>query len=81
MTLSMNTILQIEKYHVFYVLLECRVHSRGYDYQGTVARTTTGLPCQRWDQQTPHRHMFTEVILVNSPKNKVHTFVESSTQN
>jgi len=26
------------------------------DYRGTLAVTNTGLPCQRWDAQSPHSH-------------------------
>ncbi|KAM6470315.1 hepatocyte growth factor-like protein isoform 1-T1 [Liasis olivaceus] len=31
---------------------------KGEDYRGTVNVTTSGVPCQRWDSQTPHRHNF-----------------------
>ncbi|XP_061473818.1 hepatocyte growth factor-like protein isoform X2 [Rhineura floridana] len=31
---------------------------KGEDYRGTVNITTSGIPCQRWDSQTPHPHRF-----------------------
>ncbi|XP_032066321.1 hepatocyte growth factor-like protein [Thamnophis elegans] len=31
---------------------------KGEDYRGKVNVTTSGVPCQRWDSQTPHRHKF-----------------------
>ncbi|XP_070789837.1 hepatocyte growth factor-like protein [Pituophis catenifer annectens] len=31
---------------------------KGEDYRGKVNVTTSGVPCQRWDSQTPHRHNF-----------------------
>ncbi|KAH0629994.1 hypothetical protein JD844_012522 [Phrynosoma platyrhinos] len=31
---------------------------KGEDYRGRVNVTTSGIPCQRWDSQTPHRHHF-----------------------
>ncbi|XP_043933725.1 hepatocyte growth factor-like protein isoform X3 [Protopterus annectens] len=30
----------------------------GVGYRGTVNTTTSGIPCQRWDSQTPHNHNF-----------------------
>ncbi len=30
----------------------------GSDYLGNVSVTETGLECQRWDSQTPHRHSY-----------------------
>ncbi|XP_006631118.3 hepatocyte growth factor-like protein [Lepisosteus oculatus] len=32
--------------------------NRGEDYRGKVNETTSGIPCQRWDAQYPHRHPF-----------------------
>ncbi|XP_008103243.1 hepatocyte growth factor-like protein isoform X1 [Anolis carolinensis] len=31
---------------------------KGENYRGSVNVTTSGIPCQRWDSQTPHRHHF-----------------------
>ncbi|XP_066553640.1 hepatocyte growth factor-like protein [Amia ocellicauda] len=31
---------------------------RGEDYRGSVNETTSGIPCQRWDAQKPHKHPF-----------------------
>ncbi|KAI8514047.1 hypothetical protein Bbelb_083710, partial [Branchiostoma belcheri] len=36
----------------------CRVGD-GASYRGTVSVTATGMTCQRWDSQTPHRHTMT----------------------
>ncbi|XP_062613743.1 hepatocyte growth factor-like [Saccostrea cucullata] len=30
----------------------------GYLYTGTMNVTKSGLPCQRWDSQTPHEHTY-----------------------
>ncbi|XP_009706844.1 PREDICTED: hepatocyte growth factor-like protein, partial [Cariama cristata] len=32
---------------------------KGEGYRGRVNVTVSGIPCQRWDAQTPHRHHFT----------------------
>lgn len=32
------------------------IKGRGRWYQGTVNVTRTGIPCQRWDSQSPHTH-------------------------
>ncbi|CAG06990.1 unnamed protein product, partial [Tetraodon nigroviridis] len=31
---------------------------RGEDYRGKVNETPSGIPCQRWDAQSPHEHPF-----------------------
>uniref|UniRef100_A0A8D0G9G9 Macrophage stimulating 1 n=1 Tax=Sphenodon punctatus TaxID=8508 RepID=A0A8D0G9G9_SPHPU len=31
---------------------------KGEGYRGKVNVTTSGIPCQRWDSQTPHKHHF-----------------------
>ncbi|XP_010177406.1 PREDICTED: plasminogen-like [Mesitornis unicolor] len=38
--------------------VEC-MHCNGEDYHGEVSRTVSGLECQHWDAQEPHRHGFT----------------------
>ncbi|MBZ3877332.1 Hepatocyte growth factor-like protein [Sciurus carolinensis] len=32
---------------------------KGEGYRGIANTTTTGVPCQRWDAQSPHQHRFT----------------------
>ncbi|KAM9097595.1 hepatocyte growth factor-like protein isoform X1 [Sarcophilus harrisii] len=31
---------------------------KGENYRGTANTTATGIPCQRWDAQSPHQHHF-----------------------
>uniref|UniRef100_A0A8C5LHJ2 Hepatocyte growth factor-like protein n=1 Tax=Jaculus jaculus TaxID=51337 RepID=A0A8C5LHJ2_JACJA len=31
---------------------------KGEDYRGTANTTSAGVPCQRWDAQSPHQHHF-----------------------
>lgn len=38
------------------VATECTYTLTGEEYTGTVSHTKTGIPCQRWDSQTPHPH-------------------------
>jgi hypothetical protein len=40
--------------------VSCKATEDGAAYTGTLSMTVTGLPCQRWDHQTPHTHGFTE---------------------
>uniref|UniRef100_A0A7S4UZX0 Kringle domain-containing protein n=1 Tax=Ditylum brightwellii TaxID=49249 RepID=A0A7S4UZX0_9STRA len=37
-------------------LTVCSCEIRQVDYRGTIAVTKDGLPCQRWDAQSPHSH-------------------------
>lgn len=37
---------------------ECFTLDSGADYRGTVSQTISGLTCQAWNEQTPHRHGF-----------------------
>jgi hypothetical protein len=41
---------------VLKVATECTYTPKGNEYSGTVSHTQTGIPCQRWDSQTPHSH-------------------------
>ncbi|XP_051890068.1 hepatocyte growth factor-like isoform X2 [Pristis pectinata] len=43
--------------HDLEVTTEC-FKGLGESYRGTVNTTPSGIPCQRWDLQTPHRHSF-----------------------
>ena len=39
---------------------ECKKSREGCEYMGSVAVTSSGVECQRWDAQTPHAHSFTD---------------------
>lgn len=43
--------------------LECvrKNDPKGKKYFGTINVTKTGIPCQRWDSKTPHKHQFDEL--------------------
>ncbi|XP_069765677.1 hepatocyte growth factor-like isoform X3 [Narcine bancroftii] len=43
--------------HDLEVTTEC-FKDLGESYRGTMNTTPSGIPCQRWDSQTPHRHSF-----------------------
>ena len=38
----------------------CIRDSLGSDYVGTISSTMTERECQRWDDQAPHQHDFTD---------------------
>ncbi|XP_078579587.1 uncharacterized protein LOC144863845 [Branchiostoma floridae x Branchiostoma japonicum] len=40
---------------------ECQ-EGNGASYQGTVAVTKTGRKCQHWSSQTPHQHIYTNLV-------------------
>nr|UQT06013.1 kringle-like protein 1 [Theama mediterranea] len=44
----------------------CYNSTNGEDYVGTQAFSVNGLTCQRWDQQTPVKHPFTEGYMLNA---------------
>lgn len=37
---------------------ECTRSKLGYEYNGRVNKTSSGKTCQRWDTQTPHKHIY-----------------------
>ena len=42
---------------------ECKSNMDGSEYVGQISQTIGGRTCQRWDEQTPHRHNVTAAIL------------------
>ena len=49
-------------HYVIYVVIkcclsiECKKSETGEEYQGTIHTTVSGINCQRWDKQCPHKH-------------------------
>ena len=33
----------------------------GKDYEGNEAKTVSGLECQKWSEQKPHKHRFSDI--------------------
>ena len=48
-------------------LTGCRDTAIGNTYRGRHFRTKTGILCQRWDQQSPHQHPFTNTSMFPDP--------------
>ena len=42
---------------------DCKFSPKGTSYIGTLSTTKTGKTCQRWDQQSPQTHSFTDSSL------------------
>ena len=38
--------------------VDCTVTKKGTAYKGTLSMTKSGRTCQRWDKQSPHRHVY-----------------------
>ena len=38
--------------------LDCRISTKGYRYTGEINQTVGGIPCQRWDTNSPHTNNF-----------------------
>ncbi|XP_009484865.1 plasminogen [Pelecanus crispus] len=51
---SMDTVLYEKKIY----LLQCK-KGIGKDYRGTEAKTRRGIPCQKWEEKTPHNPNYT----------------------
>merc|ERR1712179_524345 len=43
--------------------------TKGEDYEGNVAKTVSGLECQKWSEQKPHKHKFSDLGEHNSCRN------------
>ena len=41
-----------------YIIVDCRISTTGYRYTGTVNHTVAGIPCQRWDTNSPHHNNY-----------------------
>uniref|UniRef100_X1YZB8 Kringle domain-containing protein n=1 Tax=Capitella teleta TaxID=283909 RepID=X1YZB8_CAPTE len=36
----------------------CKITAEGVEFTGTLSHTSSGLLCQRWDAQEPHKHSY-----------------------
>lgn len=47
---------------VFVDPLHCTNTDDGIDYKGTISKTVTGIPCQKWNSLKPHSHSYTYMM-------------------
>ncbi|XP_065056519.1 agrin-like isoform X1 [Rhopilema esculentum] len=45
---------------------KCKKTVEGKEYRGIVSTTTSGLKCQRWDSQVPHKHIKTSANYIHA---------------
>ena len=43
------------------LLTDCYHSTWGSEYAGKINVSASGVPCQRWDQQSPQRHTATDI--------------------
>ena len=44
------------------MIADCSISTRGYRYTGTVNQTVAGIPCQRWDTNSPHYNDYNNTV-------------------
>ena len=47
--------------HSVRLLTDCYHSDHGFEYAGKTNVSANGVPCQRWDQQSPYRHTATDI--------------------
>ncbi|XP_052070928.1 uncharacterized protein LOC127709432 [Mytilus californianus] len=43
-----------------YIVLECKLTTKGAEYNGVINKTRDNIACQRWDSDKPHDHSHTK---------------------